>query len=41
MKFPFDIQRIDIKLKRALEGNRTPVRGSTVPYTNHYTTRAT
>ena len=26
---------------RALEGNRTPVRGSTVPYTSHYTTRAT
>ena len=25
----------------ALEGNRTPVRGSTVPYTGHCTTRAT
>ena len=27
--------------KRALEGNRTPVRGSTIPYTNHCTTKAT
>ena len=26
---------------RALEGNRTPVRGSTIPYTNHCTTKAT
>ena len=26
---------------RAPEGDRTPIRGSTIPYTNHYTTGAT
>src|SRR5439155_27232706 len=28
------------KMVKALEGNRTPVRGSTVPYTRHCTTTA-